>query len=155
GHVNWGLPDLSKPDIVVLSSFASLTGQMLMRNGLRRRSWLFWGERLRRNSGIKGLIQRGLASPISRASGIVGVGRAADEDYRQRFPNLPLFSIPYHCNLSAFFAIPRRPDACGPLTFFFCGQMIRRKGVDLLLLAFDQLIAKGLDARLLLVGREA
>src|SRR5262245_47619117 len=30
GHVNWGLPDLSKPDIVVLSSFASLTGQMLM-----------------------------------------------------------------------------------------------------------------------------
>ena len=33
--------------------------------------------------------------------------------------------------------------------------MIRRKGVDLLLLAFDRLIANGLDVRLLLVGREA
>ena len=33
--------------------------------------------------------------------------------------------------------------------------MIQRKGVDLLLLAFDRLIGKGHDARLLLVGREA
>jgi len=33
--------------------------------------------------------------------------------------------------------------------------MIPRKGVDLLLLAFDRLIAKGLDAQLLLIGREA
>src|SRR5262249_52914577 len=41
------------------------------------------------------------------------------------------------------------------MTFFFCGQMIRRKGVDLLLQAFERLIAKGLDVRLLLVGLEA
>ena len=33
--------------------------------------------------------------------------------------------------------------------------MIERKGVDVLLLAFDRLIASGMDARLLLVGREA
>jgi glycosyltransferase involved in cell wall biosynthesis len=33
--------------------------------------------------------------------------------------------------------------------------MIRRKGIDLLLLAFDRLITEGFDARLLLVGREA
>ena len=33
--------------------------------------------------------------------------------------------------------------------------MIERKGVDVLLLAFDRLIASGVDARLLLVGREA
>jgi glycosyltransferase involved in cell wall biosynthesis len=33
--------------------------------------------------------------------------------------------------------------------------MIERKGVDLLLLAFDRLVSRGLDARLLLVGREA
>ena len=41
------------------------------------------------------------------------------------------------------------------MTFFFCGQMIKRKGVDLLLLAFDRLVTRGIDARLLLVGREA
>jgi glycosyltransferase involved in cell wall biosynthesis len=33
--------------------------------------------------------------------------------------------------------------------------MIARKGVDVLLRAFDRLIANGMDARLLLVGREA
>src|SRR5262249_42943109 len=37
----------------------------------------------------------------------------------------------------------------------YCGQMIRRKGVDVLLTAFDQLIASGTRAELLLVGREA
>jgi glycosyltransferase involved in cell wall biosynthesis len=155
GHVNWGLPDLSEPHIVVLSSFASLTGQWLMRGGLRRKRWLFWGERLHHNSGIKQLIQRRLAAPISQASGIVGVGRAAEEDYHRRFSQLPHFCIPYHCDLSAFFAIRRFCKVGAPITFFFCGQMIRRKGIDLLLLAFDRLIATGLDARLLLVGREA
>jgi glycosyltransferase involved in cell wall biosynthesis len=104
---------------------------------------------------MKQLIQRNLVAPISHASGIVGVGRAAEDDYRRRFPNLSHFCIPYHCDLSAFFELDRRPDSGAPLTFFFCGQMIRRKGVDLLLLAFDRLIARGLDARLLLVGREA
>jgi glycosyltransferase involved in cell wall biosynthesis len=155
GHVNWGLPDVSEPHFVVLSSFTSLTGQWLMRSALRRTRWLFWGERLYRNSGMKGLVQHGLAAPISQASGIVGIGRAAEEDYRRRFPYLPHFCIPYHCDLSALFAVRRRPEARAPVTFFFCGQMIKRKGVDLLLLAFDRLVTTGLDARLLLVGREA
>src|SRR5262249_33765276 len=126
-----------------------------MRGVLRRKRWLFWGERLYRNSGMKDLVQRGLAAPISQASGIVGIGRAAEEDYRRRFPYLPHFCIPYHCDLSAFFAVHRPPEARTPMTFFFCGQMIERKGVDLLLLAFDRLVSGGLDARLLLVGREA
>jgi glycosyltransferase involved in cell wall biosynthesis len=154
-HVNWRLPELSEPDIVVLSSFTSLTAQWLMRGGLRKKRWLFWGERLHRNTGMKGLIQRALAMPISHASAIVGMGRAAEDDYHQRFPHLPHFCIPYHCDLSAFFAIRRDPKPGGPLTFFFCGQMIRRKGIDLLLMAFHRLIGRGFDARLLLVGREA
>jgi glycosyltransferase involved in cell wall biosynthesis len=154
-HINWSLPDLSEADVVVLGTFTSLTGQWLMRGGLRGKRWLFWGERLHRRSGVKELIQRGLAAPISHAAGIVGIGRAAEDDYRRRFPKLRHFCIPYHCDLSAFFSIRRSYQAAAPRTFFFCGQMILRKGVDLLLLAFDRLIAKGIDARLLLVGREA
>src|SRR5262245_13708734 len=46
-HVNWALPDFSKADFVVLSTYLSLTGQWLMRARLRRVRWLFWGERLR------------------------------------------------------------------------------------------------------------
>jgi glycosyltransferase involved in cell wall biosynthesis len=155
GHVNWRLPNLSEQHVVVLSTFASLTGQWLMRVALRKRRWLFWGERLHRNTGIKALIQRGLVAPICQAAGVVGVGHAAEYDYRQRFPNMPHFSIPYHCNLSAFFGIRRRPEGSATVTFFFCGQMIRRKGIDLLLAAFDRLVERGIDARLLLVGREA
>jgi glycosyltransferase involved in cell wall biosynthesis len=155
GHVNWKLPDLSQTHMVVLSSFTSLTGQWLMRRGLRNKSWLFWGERLHRNHGIKNFVQRGLVAPISSAAGIVGIGRAAEEDYHRRFPNLPHFCIPYHCDLSSFFAINRASLVGRSTTFFFCGQMILRKGVDLLLLAFDRLIGTGIDARLLLVGREA
>src|SRR2546430_7260620 len=46
-HFNWRLPDFSGADFVVLSSFTSWTGPKLMRSGLVRRRWLFWGERLR------------------------------------------------------------------------------------------------------------
>lgn len=155
GHVNWRLPDLNAPDVVVLSSFTSVTGQWLMRSGLRGKRWLFWGERLRHNAGMKELMQRRLAEPISRASGVVGIGRAAEDDYRRRFPNLRHHCIPYCCDLSAFLGLRRHREAGKPITFLFCGQMILRKGVDLLLLAFDRLVARGIDARLLLVGREA
>jgi glycosyltransferase involved in cell wall biosynthesis len=154
-HLNWDLPDLASPDFVIVSTFTSLTGQWLMQTGLRGKRWLFWGERLHVHNGMKGLVQSGLAAPIARASGIVGVGRAAEADYRRRFPTARHFCIPYHCDLSAFFSLCRHDQGGGPITFLFCGQMIRRKGVDLLLLAFDRLIAAGLDARLLLVGREA
>jgi glycosyltransferase involved in cell wall biosynthesis len=154
-HVNWRLPDFSATDIVVLSTYTTLTGQWLMRGLLRKKRWLFWGERLRRNTGMKEFLQRSLAAPIARASGVVGIGRAAEEDYQRRFPHLPHFCIPYYCDLAGFFAIRGNHESGAPLTFLFCGQMIRRKGVDLLLLAFDRLIAKGYDARLLLVGAEA
>jgi glycosyltransferase involved in cell wall biosynthesis len=154
-HVNWRLPDLSEVDIVILSTFTSLTGQWLMRSGLRKKKWLFWGERLRSNSGMKQFVQRELAAPISHASGVVGVGRVAEDDYRRRFPSLPHFSIPYHCDLSEFLEVCRSNKSDGQIAFLFCGQMIRRKGVDLLLLAFDRLVRNGFNAKLLLVGREA
>jgi glycosyltransferase involved in cell wall biosynthesis len=155
GHVNWDLPDVSKHDFVVLSSFTSLTGQFLMRGALRSKPWLFWGERLRATAGVRGVMQRLLAGPIGKASAIVGIGRAAEEDYRRRFPAIPHFNIPYHCDLANFFATEPRARHNGPFTFFFCGQMIERKGVDLLLLAFDRLVAENADVELLLVGREA
>lgn len=152
-HVNWPIPDLSEFDFVVLSSFTSVTGQILMRR-LRGQRWLFWGERMRPQSGLKRLIQHRLASPIAEAAAVVAIGGAAESDYRARFPNLHHFCIPYHCELASFFAAGRAENV-RPLTFLFCGQMIERKGVDLLLLAFDMLIKSGVDARLLLVGREA
>lgn len=154
-HLNWPLPDLSAADVVVLSSYSSFTGQLLMRGKLRNRRWLFWGEQMRPQTAVKHLIQSQLAAPLMNATGIVAIGSVAEQDYRRRFPKPHHFCIPYHCDLAPFLSIERNPDSRLPTTFFFCGQMIERKAVDVLLLAFDRLIASGVEARLLLVGREA
>jgi glycosyltransferase involved in cell wall biosynthesis len=155
GHLNWGLPDSSQSDVIVLSSFTSLTGQYLMRSSLRKTPWIFWGERLRENAGVKDVIQRSLAAPLARAAAIVGIGRMAEQDYHRRFPNVAHFCIPYHCDLSDFFDVQRQRHPAAPVVFLFCGQMIARKGLDLLLAAFDRLVATGANVQLLLIGREA
>jgi glycosyltransferase involved in cell wall biosynthesis len=169
-HFNRRLPSFADADFVVLSSFTSWTGQRLMRHGLRGRRWLFWGERLRRQGNRwKAWLQHKLTRPMKQAAGIVGIGSQAEADYRLRFPAARHFCVPYYCNLAPFLSRP-----CGlapalplplplplalplprPLTFLFCGQMIARKGVDILLAAFNDLIGGGADARLILVGREA
>ncbi len=156
-HVNWNLPELSDYDVVVLNNFASVTAQWLMRYHLRGKRWLFWGERLRTQPAAwKEVMQRKLVEPLKGAAGIVGIGSDAEKDYRRRFPNTRHFCIPYHCDLSQFFEHrPPTEKSSSTTRFFFCGQMIRRKGVDLLLVAFERLVAKGLDVSLLLVGREA
>jgi glycosyltransferase involved in cell wall biosynthesis len=155
-HFNWSPPELDAADVVVLSSFTSWTGQWLMRRGLRAKRWLFWGERLRsQSSGWREIVQRRLIAPVARATGIVGIGRDAEDDYARRFPGMSHYCIPYHCDLTEFLARSRDRESGEPLVFLFCGQMIRRKGVDLLLAAFDRLAGKGLDVELRLVGREA
>jgi glycosyltransferase involved in cell wall biosynthesis len=145
---NWPLPDISGSAVVILNSLMSFTAQWLMRFGLRDKPWIFWGERLRRG----GTIHNFLSAPLHRATAIASVGTFAEIDYRERFPEAGHFSIPYHCALDAFLAAPRPARGDGDIVFLFCGQMIARKGLDILLDAFQEL---GTNARLLLVGREA
>jgi glycosyltransferase involved in cell wall biosynthesis len=146
-HVNWP-PGLRDFDVVVMNTLMSLTGQWLMRTALRKKPWLFWGERLGRGRRA----HERLSAPLHRAAGIAAIGSFAAEDYRARFPEPHHFCIPYYCDLDDFLAAPRRVRDDGHVVFLFCGQMIARKGVDLLLEAFQRL---GTGARLLLVGREA
>jgi glycosyltransferase involved in cell wall biosynthesis len=119
-----------------------------MRTRLNGWPWAFWGERL----GTGGRLHRHLCNPLHRARGIAGIGSWATENYRQRFPAPQHFSIPYHCDLIPFLHQHRKERLDGIVTFLFCGQMIARKGIDVLLTAFSRLPA---NTRLLLVGREA
>jgi glycosyltransferase involved in cell wall biosynthesis len=149
-HINWRLPELRPYDAVILNTLMSVTGQWIMRTMPRKKPWFFWGERL----GRGGRLHRALSAPLHRASGIAGIGALAHDDYAERFPEPKHFNIPYHCELAPFVAPPcpaPAPDA--PVTFLFCGQMIERKGVDVLLEAFASV--RDQRARLLLVGREA
>lgn len=147
-HVNWPLPSLRKYDIVVMNTLMSLTGQWLIRTALRNKPWIFWGERLGKRPGL----HEKCAATLHRAAGIAAIGSFAEEDYRERFPEPQYFRIPYYCDLAPFMAAPRRARNDGNTVFLFCGQMIARKGLDLLLTAFQRL---GGAARLLLVGPEA
>ncbi len=145
-HWNWSLPDLANFDLVILNSLMSLTAQFLMRGPLRRKPWIFLGEKLNQRGGWHAR----LAAPLHRAAGIAAVGSWAQRDYAARFPGPANFCLPYYCELAPFLAQPRHARG-QEIVFLFCGQMIARKGVDLLLEAFARLG----HARLLLVGREA
>lgn len=147
-HVNWALPKLDGYDLVVLNTLMSLTAQRLMRFDLRGKTWLFWGERL----GTKARWHDALCAPLKRSAGIVAIGSFAQQDYRRRFPDTRHFNIPYHCDLSPFLDRPRHQRVDEEVVFLLCGQMVARKGVDVILRAFCELDPR---ARLLLVGREA
>jgi len=155
-HVNWKLPSLRDFDLVVMNTLMSVTAQRLMRGSLRRKQWLFWGERLRaRGANLRQHFHDALCAPLHRASGIVSIGSLAQRDYSTRFPEPQHFCIPYHCELAPFMNSPRAKKHENETVFLFCGQMIARKGVDILLEAFSSAAAKHPRARLLLVGREA
>lgn len=154
-HFNWYLPKVQNSDIIVLNGYMNLTAQLILRAQAQEIPCVFWGETMVASvGGFKGKIQPVLAKPLEQCRAIAAIGSHAVEDYQQRFPDKPIFNIPYYCDLSKFRQdIPQRPRTLP--TILFCGQMIPRKGIDLLLQAFDRLLQKGLDARLLLVGREA
>jgi glycosyltransferase involved in cell wall biosynthesis len=146
-HWNWAMPDWRDFSILVCNTLlTSLTGQWLMRGPWRSREWIFWGEQPGRSS----LLHDTLSAPLHGARAIAAIGSVAAREYHTRFPEPTTFNLPYHCELAPFLAQPRSAEP-REITFFFCGQMIARKGVDLLLAAFAQLDC----GRLLLVGREA
>ncbi len=156
-HVNRCLPEFGSYDLAIVNTYiTAVTAQWATRVGLRGKKWMFWGERLRsQDPGWKHKVQHWLAAPLSKAAGIAAVGSVAQSDYSRRFPGMPVFNIPYHCDLTEFLAAPRPSRANGDITFLFCGVMNARKGVDLLLRAFDRLIRQGTSANLLLIGQEA
>jgi glycosyltransferase involved in cell wall biosynthesis len=156
-HWNWHLPNLqaSDVDVVVLNGYQNLVAQWIFRTQAQQTPCVFWGEKMVASAnGVKGKLQKVLAQGLERCWAIAAIGSQAEQDYCQRFPDKSIFNIPYYCTLSEFSkSVPTRPRT--PTTILFCGQMIARKGVDVLLQAFAQLIQSGLSARLLLVGREA
>ena len=146
-HCNWRMPGWRDFDILVCNTLlTSLTGQWLMRAAWHARPWIFWGEKPRRASALHDR----LSAPLRRARAIAAIGSVAASEYHARFPQPAIVNIPYHCELAPFLAQPRGQSAREPV-FLFCGQMIARKGIDVLLEAFARLDR----GRLLLVGREA
>ncbi|HVS53809.1 MAG TPA: glycosyltransferase family 4 protein [Opitutaceae bacterium] len=156
-HLNWRVPRPRADETwIVNGAMTDLTTQRFIRCTGGHVPWLFWGELPSQPRGAwKRWLQRRQYAPLRRARAIVAVGERARAAYARLAPDTPVFNRPYACRLEAFAAAaahrPRNPEP----VFLFCGQMIARKGVDVLLRAFARLAHEGVAARLLLVGREA
>ncbi len=98
---------------------------------------------------------------LKTADLVIGIGTAAVDEYRHlgvRPDHLRM--LPYCCDVSRFSQVPsgtreRIREELGwsnHLVFLFSGQMIPRKGVDVLLQAFFQLAANHPNVALLLLG---
>jgi glycosyltransferase involved in cell wall biosynthesis len=160
-HLNTGLFTAlhsDQPDVVVVMGYSSLTYQLAMYGlWLKRIPWIFWGE-------IPGFERRGLLGgglrwlalrPVARlASGIAAIGLRAAAAYSEIAKHdCPVWNIPYYCRNNALLRIERGSNAANDSAhFLFCGQIVPRKGVDLLVQSFCQLAQKDRSARLTLVG---
>lgn len=156
-HVVTRHPSLARHQVVVLNSLTSSLAQLYLRRKSFGRKVIFWAEALRKQRGRwRQLTQNFLTEPIKNADAIAAIGSQAMALYQKRFPTTPRFNLPYHCELAAFGKSPATFNLRdGEVVFLFCGQIIARKGVDVLIRAFDNLIREGLPARLLLAGRRA
>lgn len=131
-------------------------GKLISKRNHSGKPWVFWGERL----GFLiptwlGRIYRKLAFPeLHRSKApIWGIGSWAVEGYRSEFgTDRRYFNIPYFSDLNPYLLIERNRSASSPCRFMFSGSFVRRKGVDLVASAFVELIRRGHDAELYLLG---
>ena len=155
-HCNWRHPRPRAGDHwVVNGSMTDVTTQWIMRRLGRKIPWYFWGELPSAPAGAWcRWLQARQYAPLRAARAIVSVGRRAQAAYERLMPGVTVLNQPYACRLEDFAAAATRRTSNPEPVFLFCGQMIARKGIDLLLRSFAQLVAEGVAARLLLVGRE-
>jgi len=156
-HVVSKHPRLDQHQFLVLNSLTSSLSQWKLRFRGESQKLLFWAEPLRPQSArLRSIFQGLLTSPIGGVDAIVGIGFRAVKYYNERWPSIPCFNVPYHCDLLPFFEnLATFQGLKEEVRFLFCGQLIARKGVDVLLEAFNGLVHKGYAVRLLLVGRRA
>ena len=149
----------SRGDVVVVSDYSVPTAQIAMRYLISRDvRWVFWGEApgLNQRGPIGNWIRQRLQSPLRSASAIAAIGSGAAETYGRLFPGLPVHNIPYFCDLDPFTAAAHRRETDSPnVNVLYSGQLIRRKGVDLLIEAFARVAGAMPSIHLQLMGSGA
>lgn len=144
------------PDLTVVSDYTAPTAQVVMRGLARRKMpFMFWGEvpGFTKRSPVGAAARRLLQRPLSKAAAIAGIGNVAVDAYRELCPDTPVYNIPYFCDLTRFRqAADRAGERSSTVTILFSGQMIPRKGVDLLLAAFDRIARAHPALQLMLLG---
>jgi len=144
-----------RPDLAVLSVYTTPTVQLAMwQASLARVPWVFWGEAV--GAGGDALLRRAGRAlallPARRwAAGFFAVGGKGVSNYRRVFGGgRPILNVPYFSDLTRFSLRPPRPPR--DPTFLFVGSFIRRKGLDTLAGAFNEVVKMRPQARLVVAG---
>lgn len=130
-------------DLVFIAGYIHPTMQlaMLVRT-LQKQPWVLFAERPGMNSRSRWRrTLRTLSMLMLRtADAVIGTGRLAQRQYQKRLGSrLSVFSLPYLVDLEPFLRIERdnnrRPNG---ICFLSCGELIPRKGTDVLIRAFTK-----------------
>jgi glycosyltransferase involved in cell wall biosynthesis len=146
-----------KYDLFIVTSYAHPTMQLAMATlTILRRRWAIFGERpgVNSSSQIRNLLRRAaLFLPSRHASCAFGTGTLATSAFSKLFRGArPTASIPYLVDLREFLKMPLPEIDRGNINFLYCGQLIGRKGFDVLCEAAATLLASEPSARLTIVG---
>lgn len=151
------LPELLalRPQLAIVCgySYAAFQGALLALRALRV-PVLLWAEVPRLDAGglARRLVRGALLRQLRGVRGVLAIGTRAEGVWRAALPGVPATSFPYVCDLDRYLCIERGGARRPSFTFLFSGQLIARKGVDLLLAAFAQAAARDPSLRLTLAG---
>jgi glycosyltransferase involved in cell wall biosynthesis len=160
-HLNYGIARLLKEDcsdIFVISDYSAPSTQIAMRLLTRdRKPWVFWGEvpGLNQRGRLGTVLRRKLQQPIlDGATAVAAIGSEAVNAYKKLFLGLPVFDVPYFCDLARFksAASTKVVSEKHTVDILFSGQLTKRKGIDILVHAFLQVSDFVPQLRLRIVG---
>ncbi|HYW73827.1 MAG TPA: glycosyltransferase family 4 protein [Pyrinomonadaceae bacterium] len=150
-----GVLTRSSYDVLIVSGYAHATMQLAMLvRAVQGKPWLLFAERAGMVQNYGHAVGRKLAMVMVRsAAGIIATGRLAEEAFARQFgSSRRLFSLPYLINHEEFLRLPRPQSGAADVSFMACGSLIRRKGIDVLITAFQQAAQVRSDISLTIVG---
>ena len=144
-------------NVVVVSDYSVPTAQVAMRAlGMRGRTWIFWGELpgFNQRNRLGSFMRRRLQAPLATARAIAAIGSKAVVAYEELFPGKAIFNIPYFCDLAPYQDARRKKSTVQGdyVDVLFSGQLILRKGCDVLVEAFLKVASRHAQARLVVLG---
>lgn len=153
------IPHLMKTryDLVIVSGYIYPTMQLaMMMRALQQRPWVLFAERPgvnNRTAWGKSLRMLPMLMPRT-ADAVISTGRLAQQEYQNYLgENANVFCLPYLVDLDPFLKIERAPrkDEDG-LRLLSCGQLVARKGIDVLISAFVRVTGRCPNVSLEIVG---
>jgi glycosyltransferase involved in cell wall biosynthesis len=142
-------------DVLIVSGYAHLTMQLAMLvRAIQRKPWLLFAERSGMVQNYSHTLARKIAMCMVRsASGVIATGRLAQQSFASQLGfSHRLFSLPYLVRHDEFLTLPRPRKDATTVNFMACGALIPRKGIDVLLNAFQRAAKTRSDISLTVVG---